>query len=454
EKFSKGLVDPNDSGVDPTNDNMGKRDFPKKDAGTGAKFEKLESFGLEEVDEHTATTAIVGGVSKVRMHCTNVGGDNFRVKASIAAHQLVMPGAEDQTGLVTMWKRVDVEYRVMDEAFPLPVEDMPPFFEPMFVQMDVSAPQSSPKIEHMAPTKDQQTPLSAKYVKAPPTGVFVNEGKPGWFLLVAAHRAAKDIATSTKTSVYKGPAKVGEKRYSDGSHGETIIIDGPLTGEIGSVFLIEGSNKAFFPVWAKDDDTPSAGKTTLHLASLDYQSDFVANDGKIGSPGRGGSYDRTDNYFPGHMESQPAGSWTAGGMGFPVDVEVEVFTKGGFETAGISPPNTKGGQEYFAGRTIVFTKHPAFMRTGTFNREMALTTIVHELGHAFGFPHKCGYNSWEDPPTTSCAMNYTISWLYKPGTRTLQRFFTGTEGKHMCARHVHGIRMVHVEDNPAMWTWP
>jgi hypothetical protein len=306
----------------------------------------------------------------------------------------------------------------------------------------------------MALTDDDVTPMSAKYVKAPPVGVFVNEGKPGWFLLVAAHRAARDVATATRTSVYRGPGKVGARRFSDGTHGEFVVIDAPITGDIGSVFLHEGSNKAFYPVWAKDDNTPSAGKTTLHLQSLDYQSDFVANDGRIGSPGRGGSYDRTDNYYPRHMEGLPAKSWVAGGMGYPEDVDVEVFTKGGFETSGISPSNTKGGQEYFAGRTIVFTKHPTFMRTGTFNRLKALTTIVHELGHAFGFPHKCGYNSWQDPATTSCSMNYSISWLYQPGTRTLQRFVTGTEGQHMCARHVHGIRMVHVEDNPAMWTWP
>jgi len=454
EQFSKGLVDPNDSGVDPTNDNMGKRDFPKKNAGTGAKFEKLESYGLNETDAHMVDTAIVDGISKVRLHCTNVGGDNFRVRVGLRGHQLVAPGASDETGLMTMWKRVEVEYRRMEEAFALPVAQMPPFFEPCFVQMDVAPEQMSPKIEHMAASRAVLDPVTTAYVKKPPTGVFVNEGKPGWFLLVSAHRATKDVATATKTKLWRGPGKVQTHTFSDGSKAERIVVDTAIVGDVGSLLLHEGGKNAFFPVWAKDDDTPSAGKTALYIQSLDYQSDFVPGDGAIGSPGRGGAYDKTDDYYPRHVFKLPAKQWVAGGMGFPEDVDVEVFTKGGFETAGISPVNVHKGKDHFAGRTIIFSKHPAFSKTGSFDDSIALSVMVHELGHAFGFPHKCGYNSWEDPPVRSCAMNYRITWMYKPGTREVLRFENGIEGQHMCARHLHGVRMVHLEDNPAMWTWP
>jgi hypothetical protein len=451
--FASGEVDPNDSGLDPTGDNLGKRDHPSRDAGTGAKFEALGSFGLEEIDANTASTAIVNGVSKVRLHCTNVGGDNFRVRVGVRAHQLVLPGSEDATGLMTMWKRVDVEYRVMDEAFDLPVDGMAPFFEPCFVQMDVAPRQTVPKVEHLAARDDDVSPAAAQYVKAPPTGVFANEGKPGWFLLVAAHRAARDIATSVRTSLYTGAGKVAEKSYGGGDRGEVIVVDSAIAGDVGGLDIKENGKKQFFPVWRKDENTPSAGKTTLHLYSLDYQSDFVPGTGLIGGAGQGGAYDRTDNYYPRHKLSEPGHGWTAGGLGFPEDVEIEVFSKGGFETAGISPSNTHAGQEYFAGRTIIFTKHPTYTRSGSFDTAKALSTIVHEIGHAFGFPHKCGYTTWEDPPTRSCAMNYTITWLYTPGTRTVQRFTPGTQGQHMCARHLHGIRRVHLEDNPALWTW-
>lgn len=452
EAFSSAQVDPNDSGVDPTNDNMGKRDFPKPDAGTGAKFEAIEGYALHDTDEHTADTPVVSGVSRIRLHVTNVGGDNFRVRVRLRNHQLVTPGSEDATGLMTMWKRIDLEYRVMDGAQPLPVEQIAQYYAPCFVQIDVTEPLPTPAIANLSPLDDTLSDVAAQYVKAPPTGVFANEGKPGWFLLVSALRAAADVAGKEKKSLWTGSGTIDVVGYADGSKVERIIVDHLFAEDVGGLHVIEGSNRQKFEVWAKQANTPSKGKTALFVRALDYQSEFVPNDGAIGGPGRGGSYDKRKFYYPQHVWSEPERTWTAGGFGFADTVDIEVFSTGA-ETAGISPENTKAGKAYFAGRTIIFTKHPKFMESGSFDNDYALTAIVHELGHAFGFPHKCGYNTWQDPPTTSCAMNYNITWLYEPGTRTVKRFFFGTTGRHMCARHLHGIRMVHLEDNPAMWKW-
>jgi hypothetical protein len=334
----------------------------------------------------------------------------------------------------------------MEGADDLPVDDLPPFFEPCFVQMDVAPVQSTPKIEHMAAKKDDVSKVAARYVKKPPTGVFVNEGKPGWFLLVSAHRASRDLASVTATSAFKGRARIDEVTWDTGDKGDCIVIDAAVPGDIGKVVLEEGGKKAFIPVWSKAENTPRRGQTTLYINALDYQSDFVPGDGSLA-----GAYHRSDLVYPRHTWFQHTRQWKAGGMGFGEHVDVEVFTKGGFETAGVSPENTIGGKTYFAGRTVVFSKHPSFHKNG-FDPAKFLSVMVHELGHAFGFPHKCGYHTWEDVDT-SCAMNYPITWLYEAGTRTIRRFFPGTEGNHMCARHLHGIRRVHLEDNPAMWKW-
>jgi hypothetical protein len=85
--------------------------------------------------------------------------------------------------------------------------------------------------------------------------------------------------------------------------------------------------------------------------------------------------------------------------------------------------------------------------------------FTHELGHAFGFPHKCGYNTFEKPAGTSCTMNYFHSWLYKLGThldpagREVERFGPGKEGNNFCAHHTIGIRLGQLEKNPVIWKW-
>ncbi len=42
---------------------------------------------------------------------------------------------------------------------------------------------------------------------------------------------------------------------------------------------------------------------------------------------------------------------------------------------------------------------------------------MHEFTHAFGYPHKCGYYGWPQPPEFSCAMNYFLTWLYDVGDK-------------------------------------
>jgi hypothetical protein len=92
-------------------------------------------------------------------------------------------------------------------------------------------------------------------------------------------------------------------------------------------------------------------------------------------------------------------------------------------------------------------------------RREIVQVFTHELGHAFGFPHKCGYHTFESTPDTSCTMNYFHSWLYTlatqsdPAARQVERFGAGKKGNNFCALHTRGIRLGRLEDNPAMWTW-
>jgi hypothetical protein len=170
----------------------------------------------------------------------------------------------------------------------------------------------------------------------------------------------------------------------------------------------------------------------------------------MGENGQGGAYDKTDTYYLRHRGRSPSHVWESGGMGFAENVYIEAERPGAFETSGLSPSAVSGGKEYFAGRLLIFTK--AFDAT-SLDEDDALSTIVHEFTHAFGYPHKCGYYGWPQPPKFSCSMNYYSTWLYRIGTRQLQRFKPGESGAHLCSKHLAGVREVHLEDNPAIWSW-
>ena len=191
------------------------RDFPSLNAGAGAAYEAITPHTLASLaSPNQCETQIVNGKSKVRFHSTNVCGDNFKIKVQVKKHPLVVPKGSDETGVMTMWKRVDVEYRKMPDAYDLPVKQIPPSFEKAFVQMNITEPQATPKKEFMSDTAADFRKNCAAYVKAPPTGIFAREKKPGWFLLVAAHQAKKDVGTAVSSELYNGAAKVQEENYS------------------------------------------------------------------------------------------------------------------------------------------------------------------------------------------------------------------------------------------------
>lgn len=537
-------------------DNLGKCDFPKKDAGFEPQWEAIAPYTLRAVPgTKTCRTLVKDGVSKVRFHATNVGGDNFKIKAVVWQLMRLIDKGADETGIMTMWKRIDVEYRKMPSALDIPVEKVPPFFAPAFVQMDFTKPLPVDDKEFMAETRDGLDPVTSKLVTAPGNGVFANEKKPGWFVLIAARQATKDVGTAFPVRLYRGPGEVKPITYSDGTKGEVVVVPAVLSEKPAEINFIEAAGMASFNAWRFDVNSPQKGQTTVHLNSIDYQSDFVPNDGLVGEAGKGGSYDHTDDYYAQSIVTEPGHSRHGTGFGFTNPVQVSMFSKGGRSTAGQSPETKHAGKDYFAGKTIIFTQHRAYFRPakaeltvsggwiagdtltltvdgdavtvtaaqamtadqmsealaqaiaadaavsakvrpllldalikliaakpgdagnsiklkvartsagggvavssptltgGGANPDEMLTAVVHEFGHAFGFPHKCGYNTFENPAGTSCCMNYTVTWLYAPGTKDVQRFTTGKEGRHFCPRHLMGIRRVSLELNPAMWKW-
>ncbi|WP_438038927.1 hypothetical protein [Sorangium sp. So ce128] len=148
------------------------------------------------------------------------------------------------------------------------------------------------------------------------------------------------------------------------------------------------------------------------------------------------------------------GAVTPGGYGTAANVKAKLFNPGAFYTAGISPTVTAKGKEYFAGRTIMFTHHSAYRDAGTglpkpTSRGRIVGTIVHELVHAFGMPHKCGYFDFRAPRDKTCCMNYRPNWMLDD-KRNLIRGTSAKTGGDVCGRHLKEVRRVHLEDNKGL----
>lgn len=429
------------------NDNEGQRDFPGPDAGKGAKFEAMPGFAfLSEADEHTCETPLDGELSRVRLHVTNVAGDNFRVKVT-AKDPRGGTARADTTGVMTMWKRIDVEYKVMvDAENKLPADEIPGAFEECFVQMDLHGPTSigdaNTREVLLTNPKLSLSDAARDYTNL----VFDNAGKPGWFLLVAAHHAQDPVKAK---ELYEGKADVRvTKAKSNGYGGAELVLPTVLSAKDppSTARYIEGGNGITLGLSKK---AKIKGKKTVIAAyPLDYQPTFDvdAMDGAYEN-----AYGNRHMYYPTHMVKVPGGATSTPGLGFSSSPSVKVKTRGATFTIGISPPLKKKvgskTKKIFAGRTIIFT------RKGS--KKRMLEVIVHEFGHAFGFPHKCGYYAARNESKQSCTMNYFNTWVFAEGTMSIEkRFFTGKSSNRLCARHINGIRRVHLEDNVALWTWP
>lgn len=439
--------------------NRGTCDYPIPNSKDMARFAQSEDCGFADgATIHFCTTSIEAGQSRVRLHVSNVAGDSFVVRARLLHGPRMVPSGQLQTGVMTVWKRIDVEYVRMENALPLPVDKVPPFFEPARVQMDFAKERVVPGKHFLTKAEDEES-LACATLASASTGEFKAEGKPGWFFLAAAERASSEkfqqpagATSGAAAGQYAGKAKVAEVKDS-GATWEKVIVNQVVSGPVEIMKVRDRTDGPYgqIEVWKKE---VVGGQTHLHLYGTDYQSDFEVpkglQTGRMGGAGKGGAYDKRDFAFLRHRLRLPTNTWETPGMGFPENVHIETTPPGVVETRGLSPSVLHGGEKYFAGRLVVFTRAG---EATSLDADRTVATIVHEFTHAFGYPHKCGYYAWPQPPAQSCSMNYFLSWLYVIGSRRLDRFNLGEKSPHLCAKHLAGVREVHLEDNPAMWTW-
>jgi len=77
------------------------------------------------------------------------------------------------------------------------------------------------------------------------------------------------------------------------------------------------------------------------------------------------------------------------------------------------------------------------------------SVVVHELVHAFGMPHRCGYFDFTTPRRPTCCMNYSDTWM----ADAQHNLIPGTEDKcspNMCGLHLKEVRRVRLQMNKAL----
>jgi hypothetical protein len=426
-------------------------------------------LSMETAQTTIHVTSSTSAICSVRIHCPNVLGTNFVLKAELSLPKAI-PVFPAVTGVMTMWSRIDVEVVRMAGALPIDayLVEAPKFFLPACVQMDFHPERvvtgALDKAE-MTPNEKLESPATREWINHP--GVFSRRTEPGWFFLGAARRASPLPAAQPQPLVDGNDYTLGITLEGDGFapwvevpgdfrkanefRKAALVIfiwDDPVHGRLKGIF---GVYKVEVKPGNRRQGTPDIFR--LFLEPNDVYPDFTGHDsdGSISHAVKTGVY-----FYPQHKYTRATDALQVGGFEVPDSgARIVVAPQGSFPTSGISPPQPNaltGAGKFFAGRTVIFTQCPSMSNNGVptpIFADEVLQTAVHEFLHAFGMPHKCGYLNWRTPREKSCCMNYSLTWLVDP----LRNPIPGTAGKtgrDMCGRHAMEVRRVHLHKNKGL----
>jgi hypothetical protein len=445
-------------------------------------------------------TTIANGVSSVRFNATDDGGDNFVVRASLKLTVGGEPVAVAETGVMTVWKRIDVEYVVMASATPLDG----------FVNGQVNASYAKAYVEMVAHERavddylaggdlqmgvneyDASQACEAYVTEA--GGEFKHEGDGGWFFCAAANHFVDSTGAGPTPYLYVGPSWV----CSDG-----LTLQLPIGESL--------SDNDKYAEGDKVADRPPAGGYRVMKTDMVFTQADVFADGTLlydYDPG----WDTFDGQAPVISHTQGAA-----GDGAEITYAADADATNGYilvykpfvSSVALWNPDDPSGLEYVIFRYLNFSWDPAWEAFGVWSKDYStpteyscmsfdvidhgflansiadtlvlgtgglvvtgispgpngglegrtlvftasggdLCTLLHEFGHAFGFHHICGNWDYMSDGTTgqACPMHYD-SWYFMldhSTPRQLDLWTLDYGGPYFCEEHIIEIRRQNLED--------
>ena len=362
--------------------------FPRANDPRGRAQQKMR---LEQMDGRYALSGqetlidTASGLSKVRIHVSDVAGDTYRIRASVT----FAPATPAQTGLITVWDRIELEYVKMASARELPVQDIARHYDMACVQVDVSLRREvsgRADLDHMG-TDDYDASNACAAYATKASGQFSKEGRPGWFFIASANHF---LPAHDATVLYEGDAT---------AYGDKITLHLPPGTPLRSKPAVV---RVFNSAKARGMGSPKPNDYNLHVK---FQVRMQLGPTLVLESHDFHEVDNPNRAFLNAVLSD---------YGF-VDgtvVPVQVMSEGdqALVTAGISPGGRHvGSKHYFGGKLLIFTR--------TTPPDDMIRTLCHELCHAFDNAHKCGNWDWMRPTRGhACCMNYWFQFVLDDST--------------------------------------